>query len=81
MFTAIKGRGEPWSLLPLRLVVGLLVRAHAGQQLLYGGHMTRRRNRSEAMNHEPGVAAGGQRLGATAGLHAAEGMMLVGEVS
>jgi hypothetical protein len=80
IFTAIKGRVEPWSLLPLRLVVRLLLLAHAGQQLWYGRHMMRRRNRPEATDREPGAAAGGQRLGATAGLQAPEGLMLVGGV-
>lgn len=45
MFTAIKARVEPWSLLPLGLVVRLLLLAHAGQQLLYGRHVTLGRNR------------------------------------
>jgi hypothetical protein len=81
MFTEIKGRVEPWSLLPLRLVVGLLFPAHAGQKLLYGGHVTLRLNRPEATDREPGVAEGGQLLGATAGLQAPEGMMMVGELS
>jgi hypothetical protein len=81
MFAWIKARVEPWSLLPLGLVVRFLLPAPAGQQLLYGRHMMRRRNRSEVTNCEPGVAARGQPARAAAGLQAPEGMMMVGELS